>query len=55
MKAKKITIGLFNDTFFPMVDGVVSVVDNYARLLSKKANVCQKRQPTFFTFELVFT
>ena len=39
MKAKKITIGLFNDTFFPMVDGVVSVVDNYARELCKYANV----------------
>ena len=36
---KKITIGLFNDAFYPAVDGVVSVVDNYARNLSKKANV----------------
>ena len=36
---KKITIGLFNDAFYPAVDGVVSVVDNYARKLSKKANV----------------
>lgn len=36
---KRITIGLFNDAFYPAVDGVVSVVDNYARLLSKKANV----------------
>lgn len=36
---KKITIGLFNDTFYPMVDGVVSVVDNYAKYLSKYANV----------------
>ena len=39
MKNKKITIGLFNDTFYPMVDGVVSVVDNYARKLSNYANV----------------
>lgn len=36
---KKITIGLFNDAFYPAVDGVVSVVDNYARNLSKVANV----------------
>ena len=36
---KKITIGLFNDSFFPIVDGVVIVVDNYARRLSKFANV----------------
>lgn len=37
--SKKITIGLFNDAFYPAVDGVVSVVDNYARNLSKVANV----------------
>lgn len=36
---KKITIGLFNDSFYPMTDGVVMVVDNYARRLSKIANV----------------
>jgi glycosyltransferase involved in cell wall biosynthesis len=36
---KKITIGLFNDTYFPFVDGVVMVVDNYARRLAKYANV----------------
>lgn len=36
---KKITIGLFNDSFFPMTDGVGVVVDNYARRLSKKCNV----------------
>lgn len=36
---KKLTIGLFNDAFFPMTDGVVMVVDNYARRLSKYANV----------------
>ena len=27
---KKITIGLFVDSFFPMTDGVIMVVDNYA-------------------------
>ena len=36
---KKITIGLFIDVFYPMVDGVVVVVDNYAKQLSQKANV----------------
>lgn len=35
----KITIGLFNDSFYPMTDGVINVVDNYARLLSKRSNV----------------
>ena len=35
----KITIGLFNDSFYPITDGVINVVDNYARLLSKRANV----------------
>ena len=28
---KKLTIGLFVDVFFPMTDGVVMVVDNYAK------------------------
>ena len=36
---KKITIGIFNDSFFPGVDGVCMVVDNYAKRLSKIANV----------------
>ena len=36
---KKITIGIFNDSFYPMIDGVVMVVDNYAKRLSKYANV----------------
>lgn len=36
---KKITIGIFNDSFYPMADGVIMVVDNYARRLSKYANV----------------
>ncbi len=35
----KINIGLFIDTFYPMIDGVVIVVDNYAKRLSKYANV----------------
>lgn len=37
--ANKITIGLFIDTFFPMIDGVTMVVDNYAKRLTKYANV----------------
>ena len=36
---KKITIGIFCDNFFPMIDGVVMVVDNYAKRLIKYANV----------------
>ena len=36
---KKITIGLFNDSFPPMTDGVGMVVDNYARRLSKYCDV----------------
>ena len=36
---KKLKIGFFIDTFFPMVDGVVMVVDNYVRRLSKKYDV----------------
>lgn len=36
---KKLKIGLFIDVFFPMVDGVVMVVDNYARRLAEFADV----------------
>ncbi len=36
---KKITVGLFIDVFYPMIDGVVSVVDNYAKRLVKYCNV----------------
>lgn len=36
---KKLTIGLFNDSFYPFADGVIAVLDNYARRLSKYANV----------------
>ncbi len=36
---EKLTIGLFIDTFFPMIDGVVTVVDNYAKKLTSYANV----------------
>ncbi len=36
---KKIKIGLFVDSYFPTVDGVAMVVDNYAKRLSKKCEV----------------
>lgn len=36
---RKLKIGFFIDTFFPMVDGVVMVVDNYAKRLCKTADV----------------
>ncbi len=39
MKKNKITVGLFVDAFYPMNDGVVMVVDNYARRLVKYCNV----------------
>jgi len=32
-------VGLFIDTFYPMVDGVIKVVDNYATRLAKKCEV----------------
>lgn len=32
-------IGLFCDSFFPMIDGVVYVIDNYARILSREHDV----------------
>ena len=36
---KKITVGLFVDVFYPMTDGVLMVVDNYAKRLAKICNV----------------
>ena len=39
MRNKKITVGLFIDVFYPMTDGVVMVVDNYAKRLAKICNV----------------
>lgn len=36
---EKLKLGLFVDTWYPMVDGVVMVVDNYARRLSKDYDV----------------
>ena len=39
MKKNKINVGLFVDCFFPMTDGVVMVVDNYAKRLASYCNV----------------
>jgi len=36
---KKLKIGLFIDTFYPMVDGVIQVVDQYAKRLCKFCDV----------------
>ncbi|MGN1208356.1 MAG: glycosyltransferase [Christensenellales bacterium] len=36
---KRLRIGIFNDAFFPMIDGVVNVIDNYAKRLSQYADV----------------
>jgi 1,2-diacylglycerol 3-alpha-glucosyltransferase len=34
-----IKIGFFIDTYFPMIDGVIMVIDNYARRMSKAADI----------------
>ena len=39
MSDRRLKIGLFNDSFFPQTDGVISVVDNYARRLSRDHDV----------------
>lgn len=36
---EKLNVGLFIDTFYPMVDGVIQVVDQYATRLNKFCNV----------------
>ncbi len=38
-KDKKLNIALFTDAFYPMIDGVITVVNHYARILKDKANV----------------
>lgn len=57
---KKLNIGIFCDSFFPMVDGVVNVIDNYAKRLCKYANVTlfvpQGRDKTYvdnFPYEVI--
>ncbi len=42
----KLKIGIFVDTYYPVIDGVIVCVDNYARGLSKYADV------TVFTTEI---
>lgn len=47
---EKIKVGLFIDTFFPMIDGVINVVDNYAKRLKDKCEVivfCPKGRKDF--------
>ena len=39
MNNKRLKIGLFLDSFFPAIDGVVNVVDNLAKELSKYNDV----------------
>ena len=39
MSDKRLRIGIFVDVFFPMIDGVVVVIDNYAKRLSETAEV----------------
>ena len=39
LKIGKLKIGLFMDSFFPAVDGVVMVIDNLAKCMSKFADV----------------
>lgn len=36
---KRLKIGIFNDSFYPLTDGVISVIDNYAKRLSEFADV----------------
>lgn len=36
---EKLRVALFIDSFYPMIDGVVQVVDNYARILSRDCDV----------------
>ena len=57
---KKLNIGLFLDTFYHMIDGVISVVDNYAKRLVRYANVTvftiasrDKKYVDNFTYKIV--
>lgn len=55
----KLKIGLFIDTWFPMIDGVINVVNNYATELSKYADVTvftcgtKKKDNKTYPFKLV--
>lgn len=39
MEEKRLKIAFFVDSYYPIIDGVTQVVDNYAKLLSKKHDV----------------
>ena len=39
MEQEKLKVGLFIDTYFPTIDGVIVVVDNYAKQLNKKEDI----------------
>ncbi len=39
-KAEEIKVALFEDSFYPVIDGVVKVVDNYAEILNQKTYSC---------------
>ena len=36
---KRLKIGIFMDSFYPAIDGVVVVIDNLAKMLSKHNDV----------------
>ncbi|MBQ9464859.1 MAG: glycosyltransferase, partial [Lachnospiraceae bacterium] len=38
-RKRRMRIGIFQDAFFPMIDGVVEVVDHYAREMQRYADV----------------
>ena len=40
MNPRKIRSAQFIDTFFPIVDGVVNTVDNYARIMNSTSYSC---------------
>lgn len=59
MKKDNIKIGVFIDTYFPMIDGVVIVADNYAKNLVKKgddvfiAASCSKKSKSISDYRLL--
>jgi glycosyltransferase involved in cell wall biosynthesis len=57
---KRLKIGIFIDGFFPMIDGVINVVDNYAKRLNEIADVTvfapygrDKKYPDNFSYKVV--
>lgn len=43
----RITVGLYNDAYLPIIDGVTMVVQNYARLINENHGKCFVVAPTF--------